>query len=98
MRQLDVPIKIRFYSRGDEATLVELEALDAPGMLAKVGHALVDCNTTLKLAKISTIGERAEDVFIVTNANGQALSPQEQVALKQQLKFKLEQLEDIPNS
>jgi [protein-PII] uridylyltransferase len=95
MRQLDVPIKIRFFTLNEEATLVELEALDAPGILAKIGHAFVDCQVTLKLAKISTIGERAEDVFIVNNAEGKSLTPQEQVALKQQLKFKLDQLEDI---
>jgi [protein-PII] uridylyltransferase len=95
MRQLDVPIKIRFFTLNEEATLVELEALDAPGILAKIGHAFVDCQVTLKLAKISTIGERAEDVFIVNNAEGKSLTPQEQVALKRQLKFKLDQLEDI---
>ena len=98
MRHIDVPVKIRFFSPDQNSTLIELEALDAPGILAKIGHALVDQNLTLKLAKVSTIGERAEDVFIVENAKGKALTQEEQVALKQQLHFKLEQLEDIANS
>jgi [protein-PII] uridylyltransferase len=98
MRHIDVPVKIRFFSPDQNSTLIELEALDAPGILAKIGHALVDQNVTLKLAKVSTIGERAEDVFIVENAKGKALTQEEQVALKQQLHFKLEQLEDIANS
>ncbi|MDM7860217.1 [protein-PII] uridylyltransferase [Alteromonas sp. ASW11-36] len=95
LKQLNVPTKIRFYNRQDDATLVELEALDAPGILAKIGHAFVDTNVTLKLAKISTIGERAEDIFIVTNEAGTALSPAQQVQLKQAILNKLDQLEDI---
>lgn len=95
MRQLDVPTKVRFFNIGDDASLIELEALDAPGILAKVGHAFVDCNVTLKLAKIATIGERAEDIFIVSNEAGKALNQEQQVALKKQILFKLDQLEDI---
>ena len=95
MKQLKVPTKIRFYNRQDDVTLVELEALDAPGILAKIGHAFVDSNVTLKLAKITTIGERAEDIFIVCNPEGEALSPDQQVDLKKQILLKLDQLEDI---
>ena len=95
MRQLDVPTKVRFFNAGEDATLVELEALDAPGILAKIGHAFVDRNVTLKLAKIATIGERAEDIFIVSNDAGKALTHEQQVALKKQILFKLDQLEDI---
>lgn len=97
LKHVNVPTKVRFYNRQDDATLVELEALDAPGILAKIGHAFVDSNVTLKLAKISTIGERAEDIFIVTNADGVALSPHEQVELKNNILRKLDQLEDINN-
>ncbi|QJR81770.1 [protein-PII] uridylyltransferase [Alteromonas pelagimontana] len=95
MRQLDVPTKVRFFNFGEENTLIELEALDAPGILAKIGHAFVDTSVTLKLAKIATIGERAEDIFIVSNDAGKALTQEQQVALKKQILFKLDQLEDI---
>jgi [protein-PII] uridylyltransferase len=93
MKQLDVPTKVRFYSSQDDATLVELEALDAPGLLAKIGHLFVDLNITLKLAKIQTIGERAEDVFIVSNEDGKALTQDQEVILKKQLILKLDQPE-----
>lgn len=97
LKLLNVPTKVRFYNRQEDATLVELEALDAPGILAKIGHAFVDSNVTLKLAKISTIGERAEDIFIVTNDAGVALSQTQQVELKQSIIRNLDQLEDIQN-
>ena len=95
MRQLDVPTKVRFFTLNDESTLIELEALDAPGILAKIGHAFVDKSVVLKLAKIATIGERAEDIFIVSNDAGKSLTQEQQVALKKQILFKLDQLEDI---
>lgn len=95
MKQLDVPTKVRFFAAQDDSTLIELEALDVPGILAKIGHAFVDCNLTLRLAKISTIGERAEDIFIVSNSEGLALTQEQQVELKKRILFKLDQLEDI---
>jgi [protein-PII] uridylyltransferase len=96
MKQLDVKTKVRFYSSTEDATLVELEALDAPGLLAKIGHLFVDLNLTLKLAKISTIGERAEDVFIVSNDEGKALTREQELILRKQITLKLDQPEVNP--
>jgi [protein-PII] uridylyltransferase len=96
MKQLDVKTKVRFYSSTEDATLVELEALDAPGLLAKLGHLFVDLNLTLKLAKISTIGERAEDVFIISNDEGKALTQDQEVILRKQIILKLDQPEVNP--
>ncbi len=93
MKQLDVPTKVRFYSSQDDSTLIELEALDAPGLLARIGHLFVDLNITLKMAKISTIGERAEDVFIVCNDEGNALTQEQQVLIRKQITLKLDQPE-----
>lgn len=93
MKHLNVPTKIRFYTSQADSTLIELEALDAPGMLAKIGHLFVDTNITLKMAKITTIGERAEDIFIVCNEHGKALTQEEQIRIQRQIKLKLDQPE-----
>jgi len=93
MKQLNVPTKVRFYSSQEDSTLIELEALDAPGLLAKVGHLFVDTNITLKMAKITTIGERAEDIFIVCNSEGKALTQEQQVLISKLIKSKLDQPE-----
>lgn len=94
MKQLDVPTKVRFYSSQDDSTLIELEALDAPGLLAKIGHLFVESKITLKMAKISTIGERAEDIFIVCNDEGMALTQEQQVQISKLIKQKLDQAEE----
>lgn len=91
MKQLDVKTKMRFYSSQPEVTLLELEALDAPGLLATVGHLFVELGFVLHMAKISTIGERAEDLFILSNANESALTQDQQVELKKRLTQLLDQ-------
>ncbi|WP_026375690.1 [protein-PII] uridylyltransferase [Aestuariibacter salexigens] len=93
MKQLDVKTKVRFYGSHQDVTLVELEALDAPGMLAKIGHLFVDLNISLKMAKISTIGERAEDLFIITNEQDTALDQNQLVELRKRLIQLLDQSE-----
>lgn len=91
MKHLSVPTKVRFYSPREDSSLIELEALDAPGLLASIGDLFVDLDITLLMAKITTIGERAEDVFKVCNGDGLALTPQQQVIVKQKLIEKLDQ-------
>ncbi|MEZ5499183.1 MAG: [protein-PII] uridylyltransferase [Steroidobacteraceae bacterium] len=54
-------------------SVVELIAGDRPGLLCDVGRVLVDQGMDLLAAKIMTVGERAEDVFFVTDQNAQPL-------------------------
>ncbi|MGJ8682087.1 [protein-PII] uridylyltransferase [Paraglaciecola sp.] len=90
MKQLDVATKVRFYPYQNKGTIVELEALDAPGLLANVSEQFVELNFKLHMAKISTIGERAEDLFIVSNNNDEPLTQNEQVELRNRLKENLD--------
>lgn len=94
MKQLDVPTKVRFYPSQSDVTLMELEALDAPGLLAKISQMFVTLDINLRMAKISTIGERAEDLFIISNGQDCALTTDEQVELKKQLTQLLDQPEE----
>ena len=92
MKQLSVPTKVRFFTNQAGQTLLELEALDAPGLLATISKVFVELNLTLHMAKITTIGERAEDVFILSNADDQGLTQSQQLALKKQLSAALDNL------
>ena len=55
-------------------TVLELIAPDRPGLLARIGKIFLDFDLSLQNAKITTLGERVEDVFFVTDANHQPLS------------------------
>lgn len=54
-------------------TVLELYAGDRPGLLAAVARAFRRCAVYLRTARIMTVGERAEDVFHVTDAEGRPL-------------------------
>ena len=48
-------------------TVLEITAGDRPGLLSQIGQALKAGGLKLQNAKITTVGERAEDVFFITD-------------------------------
>ena len=65
-----------------EHTEMELVALDKAGLLAQVSQIFTELNLNLLNAKITTVGEKAEDFFILTNQFGQALDSQQREILR----------------
>ena len=55
-------------------TPLEMITGDQPGLLARVGQVFARHGVRVQNAKIATIGERAEDVFFLTDAESQPLS------------------------
>lgn len=55
-------------------TVVEVVAPDRPGLLARIGGIFLEFELALVKAKIITLGERVEDVFFITDKDGQPLS------------------------
>ena len=56
-------------------TVLELVAGDRPGLLCDIGKVMMDERIELLAAKIMTVGERAEDVFYVTDRDHRPLDP-----------------------
>ena len=48
--------------------ILEVVAGDRPGLLARIAYVLANANVNVASAKINTLGERAEDVFLVDGA------------------------------
>jgi [protein-PII] uridylyltransferase len=63
-------------------TVAEVNALDRPGLLARLARAIHSQGHQLHSAHIATYGERAVDVFYITNARGRKLSQGEIDALR----------------
>ena len=57
----------------NQRSVLELIAADRPGLLSDIGKILLEERVELLAAKIMTVGERAEDVFYVTDALQQPL-------------------------
>lgn len=55
-------------------TVLEVISPDRPGLLARIGRIFIEFNIQLQNAKITTLGERVEDIFFITDTNGQPLS------------------------
>ncbi|MGR9105502.1 MAG: [protein-PII] uridylyltransferase [Gammaproteobacteria bacterium] len=58
---------------GNPNTLLELTAADQPGLLSRIGQVFDRFNIQVHQAKITTIGNRAEDVFYISDKNNQPL-------------------------
>ncbi|OSM53112.1 protein-PII uridylyltransferase, partial [Aeromonas salmonicida subsp. salmonicida] len=86
-RQFSVPTRVVFLPHKGETrhTLLELTALDTPGLLARIGAVFQQCGLSLHAAKITTIGERVEDFFSLTTLAGEPLNQAEQLALEDRL-------------
>ncbi|WP_407706134.1 [protein-PII] uridylyltransferase [Streptomyces yaizuensis] len=55
------------------ATVVEVRAQDAPGLLHRIGRALESAGVRVRSAHVSTLGAHAVDAFYVTGPGGRPL-------------------------
>lgn len=58
-----------------------MTAQDRPGLLHQIALSLLSCHVRLVGAKIATYGERAEDIFFVTNSDGGPITDSGQLDL-----------------
>jgi [protein-PII] uridylyltransferase len=58
----------------ETATVVEVRAHDAPGLLWRVGRALGECGLDVRAARVETLGAEVVDVFYVTDSDGDPLA------------------------
>jgi [protein-PII] uridylyltransferase len=70
--------------------VLEIIAGDRPGLLSEIGRVFLAAQIDVNTAKIMTIGERAEDVFYITDGQGRALTE----AAREQLRERLAQALD----
>ncbi|WP_405589602.1 [protein-PII] uridylyltransferase [Streptomyces sp. NBC_01092] len=67
------------------ATVIEVRAQDAPGLLFRIGRALEDASVRVRSAHVSTPGANAVDAFYVTGPEGAPLPGDEAAAVARKL-------------
>ncbi|MFJ5227212.1 [protein-PII] uridylyltransferase [Streptomyces sp. NPDC088400] len=71
------------------ATVIEVRAQDAPGLLHRIGRALEDAAVQVRSAHVSTLGANAVDTVYVTRDDGSPLPEADAVALAKALESAL---------
>ena len=70
----------------NQFTVIEVSGLDRPGLLYELTSAISDLNLDITSAHITTFGEKAVDVFYVTDLTDKKItSPQRQKAIRDRL-------------
>ncbi|MEV6998273.1 [protein-PII] uridylyltransferase [Streptomyces sp. NPDC093982] len=67
------------------ATVIEVRAQDAPGLLFRIGRALEDASVRVRSAHVSTLGANAVDAFYVTGPEGAPLPREEAASVARKL-------------
>ena len=78
LRHFTTPTTIFFsQDHARNRTLMELVTADRPGLLSLIGRVFHRRGILLDAAKINTVGERAEDVFFITDRQRQPIVAEE---------------------
>jgi len=70
-----VPTEVQFWKDlNNQRTAMQVTARDRPGLLSRIARALLEREVLLQNAKIATFGERAEDIFYITDKHGEPIN------------------------
>ena len=94
VRMFTTPTQITFSEDPlQHRTVLEIIAGDRPGLLSEIGKVFLAEQIDVMTAKIMTIGERAEDVFYVTDGQGKPLTEDARKRLQERLAATLDRRE-----
>ncbi len=93
LKEFNARTQISIDSRANETfTLLEVVAADRPGLLAKLARVFQSHHIQIQAAKITTLGERVEDVFHIVNKNGLPMNdPDTEAQLSKAIQAELDQ-------
>lgn len=75
LRQFAVPTEVTIQTPpGATTSMLRVVAADRPGLLATLGALFAELDINVRGARITTLGERVEDVFEVTNRAKRAIT------------------------
>jgi [protein-PII] uridylyltransferase len=86
----EVATEIRLHDDSTQATIIEVFTRDRAGVLYAITHTLAELGLDISLAKVSTEGEKAADVFYVTKAGSRITDPQLREVIEARLRLAVE--------
>ena len=74
LKQFAIPTRTEISNDiSRNCTVLQVVSPDRPGLLATIAKVFMDFDIVMESAKISTLGERVEDVFFISDATGNPL-------------------------
>ena len=91
LKYFDTPTRVQFRQNNHrQTTVITITTADSPGLLTRISQVFYEQGIVVHSARISTLGEQAEDIFNITLANDQLLDdPDRQKALEEALQENL---------
>ncbi len=92
LKAFDHPTEVQFeQDHVNGRTVMEISALDMPGLLSVIANVIAELDIDITHAKISTLGEKIDDIFYLTTADGKPITD---AAMLEQLAKNLKQALD----
>jgi len=86
VKHFKFPIQVSFIKIAAKSkTMIEIIALDRPGLLGNIAKVFQHLQINIHSAKITTFGEKADDVFTISTSENMALTTEEQQLLADKL-------------
>jgi len=93
LRPFKSATRIHFSAaHGGEKTLMDLACSDRPGLLSDISTVLLACGIRIHDSKISTMGDRVEDAFILSDKQNAPLDRETRAMLRDTLTKTLRQI------
>ncbi|ASJ75170.1 [protein-PII] uridylyltransferase [Granulosicoccus antarcticus] len=89
LRYFSVSTQVECSNDESGFTEVHITAADRPGILSGIGRVLMGANFNVHAARIATLGERIDDVFLLSNEHGNSLTAAEQQTVSELLQQEL---------
>lgn len=78
LKHFDIPTRITFEQDEHNArTILRITTADHPGLLSRLGLAFLQCRIKLLVARVTTIGAQAEDIFYITDMDNRMITDHE---------------------
>lgn len=82
LKHFDIPTRITFEQDEHNArTILRITTADHPGLLSRLGLAFLQCRVKLLVARVTTIGAQAEDIFYITDMEHRMITDNETLEL-----------------
>ncbi len=86
IKTFKLPLNVSFLKlHAKSKTMIEIIALDRSGLLGDIAQVFQKLNINIHSAKITTFGEKADDVFTISTRENMALTKQEKETLADKL-------------